>query len=48
MRKAWYKDLPENQVAVEMLYLDQAVYRMALGILPMDRFDATARYSKRV
>ncbi len=48
MRKAWYKDLAEDQIDAEMLYLNQDVYHKAVGVLPMDRFDATARYSKRV
>ncbi len=48
MRKAWYKDLPDGQVDAEMLYLNQAVYHKAVAALPMDRFDATTRYSRRV
>jgi len=47
-RKAWYKDLPEYQVDAEMLYLNQEVYPRAVGVLPMDQFDAKRRYSKRV
>jgi DNA polymerase-3 subunit epsilon len=48
IRKAWYKDLPEDQVEAEMLYLNQEVYPKAVKVLPMDRFDATLRYSRRV
>lgn len=46
--KAWYKDLPEDQVDAEMLYLNQEVYPKAVEVLPMDRFDAKSRYSRRV
>jgi DNA polymerase-3 subunit epsilon len=45
--KAWYKDLPEDQADAEMLYLNQEVYPKAVGVLPMGRFDATVRYSRR-
>ena len=48
IRKAWYKDLPEDQVDAEMLYLNAEVYPKAVETLPMDRFDAKARYSRRV
>ena len=48
IRKAWYKDLPEDQVEAEMLYLNKEVYPKAVEVLPMDRFDATLRYSRRV
>ncbi|VAW76430.1 hypothetical protein MNBD_GAMMA14-2227 [hydrothermal vent metagenome] len=47
IRKAWYKDLPEDQVDAEMLYLNQEVYPRVVGVLPMDRFDAKMRYSRR-
>jgi DNA polymerase III subunit epsilon len=46
--KAWYKDLPEGEADAELLYLNQEVYPRAVGVLPMDRFDAKTRYSKRV
>jgi DNA polymerase-3 subunit epsilon len=46
--KAWYKDLPETEADAELLYLNQEVYPRAVGVLPMDRFDAKLRYSKRV
>jgi len=48
VRKAWYKDLPEGQVDAEMLYLNAEVYPKAVETLPMERFDARARYSRRV
>jgi len=48
IRKAWYKDLPEDQVDAEMVYLNQEVYPRAVKALPMDRFDAKLRYSRRV
>ena len=48
IRKAWYKDLPEDQVEAEMLYLNKEVYPKAVEVLPMDRFDATLPYSRRV
>jgi len=48
IRKAWYKDLPEDQVDAEMRYLNQAVYPRVVEVLPMDRFDAKLRYSRRV
>ena len=48
IRKAWYKDLFEDQVDAEMVYLNQEVYPRAVKALPMDRFDAKLRYSRRV
>ena len=48
LRKAWYKDLPESQLDTEMRYLNQEVYPKAVGVLPMERFDAKQRYSRRV
>ena len=48
IRKAWYKDLPEDQVDAEMVYLNQEVYPRAVKALPMDCFDAKLRYSRRV
>jgi len=48
IRKAWYKDLPEDQVDAEMRYLNKTVYPRAVEVLPMDRFDAKLRYSRRV
>jgi DNA polymerase-3 subunit epsilon len=46
--KAWYKDLPEEEADAELLYLNQEVYPRAVGVLPMDRFDAKIRYSRRI
>jgi DNA polymerase-3 subunit epsilon len=48
MRKAWYKDLPEDQVDAEMRYLNKEVYPKVMVVLPMDRLDAKVRYSRRV
>lgn len=47
-RKAWYKDLPEDQVEDEMRYLNEAIYSRKVTELPMDRFTAMMRYSSRV
>ena len=43
-----YKDLPEDKLDEEMLYLNEHVYPRAVGVLPTDRFNAKIRYSKRV
>ena len=47
-RKAWYKDLPEDKIDEEMLFLNEHVYPRAVGVLPTDRFNAKIRYSSRV
>lgn len=47
-RKAWYFDLPEEKLADEMRFLNESVYSKPVWILPMDRYDAKVRYSKRV
>lgn len=47
-RKAWYKDLLEDQLDEEMLYLNESVYSRAVAELPMDKFTAMQRYSSRV
>lgn len=47
-RKAWYKDLPEDQVGEEIRYLNEAIYSRKVTELPMDRFTAMLRYSSRV
>ena len=47
-RKAWYFDLPEDKLADEMRFLNESVYSKPVWILPMDRYDAKVRYSKRV
>ena len=47
-RKAWYFDLPEDKLDEEMRFLNESVYSKPVWILPMDRYDAKVRYSKRV
>lgn len=47
-RKAWYKDLPEDELEEEMKYLNDSIYPRAVGVLPTDKFNAKIRYSKRL
>lgn len=47
VRKAWYRDLSEEQVDDEMLYLNREVYPKVVGVLPMERYNAKLRYSRR-
>lgn len=47
-RKAWYKDLSEDELEEEMKYLNDSIYTRAVGVLPMDKFNAKVRYSRRV
>ncbi|WP_126454437.1 3'-5' exonuclease [Sulfuriflexus mobilis] len=47
-RKAWYKDLQEEQLEEEMRYLNEFIYPREVAELPMDRFTAMLRYSSRV
>ena len=47
-RKAWYRDVSESQLDEEMRYLNEHIYPRAVGVLPMDRFNAKDRYSTRV
>lgn len=47
-RKAWYRDLPEDMLDEEMLYLNEHIYPRAVGVLPTDRFNAKVRYSRRI
>ena len=47
-RKAWYRDLPEDKLDEEMLFLNEHVYPRAVGVLPTDRFNAKVRYSRRI
>ena len=47
-RKAWYRDLPEDKLDEEMLYLNEHIYPRAVGVLPTDRLNAKIRYSRRV
>ena len=47
-RKAWYKDLSEDELEDEMKYLNDSIYPRAVGVLPTDKFNAKIRYSKRL
>lgn len=47
-RKAWYKDLQEDQLDDEMRYLNEFIYSREVAELPMDRFTAMLRYSSRI
>jgi DNA polymerase-3 subunit epsilon len=47
-RKAWYKDLREDELEEEMAYLNEHIYPRGVKELPMDRFTAMQRYSRRV
>jgi len=47
-RKAWYKDLQEDQLEDELLYLNTHIYSREVAELPMDRFTAMLRYSSRI
>jgi DNA polymerase-3 subunit epsilon len=47
-RKAWYKDLSEDELEDEMKYLNDSIYTRAVGVLPTDKFNAKIRYSKRI
>ena len=47
-RKSWYKDLSEEELEEEMRYLNDSIYPRAVGVLPMDKFNAKVRYSKRL
>jgi DNA polymerase-3 subunit epsilon len=47
-RKAWYRDLREDQLDEEMIYLNEHIYPRAVGVLPADRFTARERYSQRI
>ena len=47
-RKAWYKDLSEEELEEEMKYLNDSIYPRAVGVLPTDKFNAKIRYSKRL
>jgi len=47
-RKAWYLDLPEDDLENEMIYLNTNIYTRAVDILPMDRINAKLRYSTRI
>lgn len=47
-RKAWYKDLSEDELDEEMRYLNDSIYSRSVGVLPTDKFNAKVRYSKRL
>lgn len=47
-RKAWYKDLQEDQLEEEMRYLNEFIYSREVAELPMDKFTAMQRYSSRI
>jgi DNA polymerase-3 subunit epsilon len=46
--KAWYKDLQEDQLEEEMAYLNEFIYPRQVTKLPMDKFTAMQRYSRRI
>ena len=45
--KAWYIDLPEDEVDNEMNYLRTFVFSREIRELPMDRLSSKIRYSNR-
>ncbi|MFK5914839.1 MAG: 3'-5' exonuclease [Woeseiaceae bacterium] len=47
-RKSWYKDFSEGEIEEEMIYLNDSIYPRAVGVLPMDKFNAKIRYSQRI
>ena len=47
-RKAWYKDILENELDDEMAYLNEHIYTRGVDELPMDKFNAMLRYSRRL
>ena len=47
-RKAWYKDLSEDELEEEMKYLNDSIYTRAVGVLPTDKLNAKIRYSRRL
>jgi len=47
-RKAWYRDIDEEELNEEMIYLNEHIYSRAVAELPMDRFNAKQRYSTRI
>jgi len=47
-RKAWYRDITEDQVEEEMNYLNDNIFISKVVQLPMDRFNAKVRYSNRI
>ena len=47
-RKAWYKDLLEDELEQEMDFLNENIYPGGVDELPTDRFNAMLRYSDRI
>jgi len=47
-RKAWYKDILEDELDEEMRYLNEHIYTRTIDTLPMDKFNAMIRYSRRL
>jgi DNA polymerase-3 subunit epsilon len=46
--KAWYIDLPEDEVGDEMTYLKTHIFSREIKDLPTDRLSSKLRYSKRI
>jgi DNA polymerase III subunit epsilon len=46
--KAWYIDLPEDEIEYEMIYLRTHVIPRDKRELPMDRLSSKLRCSKRI
>lgn len=46
--KAWYIDLPEDKIELELAKLNQDVYLKKQEHLPMEHFNAKKRYSHRI
>jgi DNA polymerase-3 subunit epsilon len=46
--KAWYIDLPEDEVGNEITYLKTHIFFREIRDLPMDRLSSKLRYSKRI
>lgn len=47
-RKAWYKDILEDELEAEIQYLNENIYPRGVTELPMDKFNAMLRYSRRL
>ena len=46
--RAWYIDLPEKDIAEELLFLEKEIYRKDIKTLPMKQITAKLRYSNRI
>ena len=46
--KAWYIDLPDDEVGDEITYLKTHIFSREIRDLPMDRLSSKLRYSKRI